>query len=64
MFFDKIEMFKQKMKIEYVKNIGRLFGRQAYKKVMDGGTQRGISWFISRAIEIYFNNLEKENANG
>ena len=64
MFFDKIEMFKPETRIMYVKNIGKLFSSQAYKNVIDGGAQRGISWFISRAIEIYFNNLEKEKMNG
>lgn len=64
MFFDKIKMFKPEIRIMYVKNIGRLLGSQAYKNVIDGGAPRGIAWFISRAIEIYFENMEKENING
>lgn len=63
-FFDKIEMFKPEIRKLYVKNIGKLFGSQAYKNVIDGGAQKGIAWFISRAIEIYFENMEKEKTNG
>lgn len=64
MFFDKIEVFKPEIRKMYVENIGKLFGSQAYKNVIDGGSQKGIAWFISRAIEIYLNNLEKEKTNG
>ena len=64
MYFDKIEMFKPEIRKMYLKNVGKLFGTQAYKNVIDGGAQKGISWFISRAIEIYFDNMEKEKMNG
>lgn len=31
-----------------------------YKKIFDKGKERGISWFISRSIQIYVENIEKE----
>lgn len=59
-----MEILKPEMKIANMKRIQRMFGSQAYKNVIDGGIQKGISWFISRAIEIFLNNMEKESVNG
>lgn len=62
MFFDNIKMFKPEIRNMYLKNIGRLLGSKAYKNVIDGGAPRGITWYISRAIEIYYDNTgEKSN---
>lgn len=63
LFFDNIKMFKPEIRNMYVKNIGRVLGSQAYKNVIDGGAARGIAWYISRAIEIYYDNME-EKTNG
>lgn len=63
LFFDNIKMFKPEIRNLYVKNIGRVLGSQAYKNVIDGGAARGIAWYISRAIEIYYDNME-EKTNG
>lgn len=59
-FFEEMNLFKEGAKLEAVKKIGQLYGSKAYKQMIDNGAKRGVSWFVSRAIEIYCNNLEQE----
>lgn len=59
-FFKEINILKEEAKLELVKKIGLLYGSKAYKQMIDNGAKRGVSWFISRAIEIYCNNVEQE----
>lgn len=39
---------------------GKLYGSKEYREQFDGGRERGIAWFISRAIEIYCDNYRRE----
>lgn len=62
----KIHAFYSKMKglteigqIESVTYIGKLFGSEALKKIIDNGANKGLSWFLSRAIEIYIKNIRR-----
>ena len=57
-FFGGIGIFTEEGKLRIVKKIGEFYGSKAAKKAMDGGRERGISWFFSRAIEIYCENLK------
>lgn len=61
---EAIKIFKPKARKMYLKNIGKLFESQAYKNLIDSGAQKGVAWFISRAIKIYIDNMEKEISNG
>lgn len=54
----KIKIYNEKGQLNLLKTIGELFRSNEYKKVIDKGKQRGISWFISRAIQIYIENIE------
>ena len=58
-FFSKIDILSEKAKLDTLKNIGVLCGSKAYINAVDNGARRGISWFISRSIQIFCNNLEK-----
>lgn len=46
-----------------LEKIGKLYGSQGYRELFDGGRKRGIAWFISRAIEIYYDHYRREKAN-
>ena len=59
-FFNGVNLYKEEAKIGVLKKMGLLFGSRPYKQMLDKGAKRGVSWFISRAIEIYCNNLEQE----
>lgn len=59
-FLNGVNLFKEEAKIGSLKRMGMLFGSKAYKQMLDNGAKRGVSWFISRAIEIYCNNIEQE----
>ena len=56
-FFNEINILSEKGKLDILRNIGELFGSKAYINVVDNGAKRGISWFISRAIQIYCDRL-------
>lgn len=59
-FFNGVNLYKEEAKIRALKKIGLLYGSKPYKQKFDKGAKRGVSWFVSRAIEIYCNNLEQE----
>lgn len=59
-FLRGVNLYKEETKIRALKKIGLLFGSKPYKLMLDKGAKRGVSWFISRAIEIYCNKLEQE----
>ena len=46
--------------INMLYNMSQLFNSKEYKEVIDNGAEKGISWFISRAIEIFYNNIKKQ----
>lgn len=59
-FYKEVNVCKEEAKLEAVKKIGHLFGSKAYKQAIDNGAPKGVSWFISRAIEIYCKNYGSE----
>lgn len=58
-FFNGINVLSEKEKLGMLRNLGELYGSKALKKLIDNGANKGISWFISRAILIYCDRLEK-----
>lgn len=56
-FWDEIIILSEKEKLDILRNIGELYGSKAYINAVDNGAKRGISWFISRAIQIYCDRL-------
>lgn len=59
-FYKEFKFLTEDMQFEIMEKLGKMFGSQAYKDVIDNGHERGLAWFISRAIEIYCNNYRKE----
>ena len=59
-FFKELKFLTEDVQFERMEKLGEMFGSQAYKDVIDNGHERGLAWFISRAIEIYCDNYRKE----
>ena len=38
----------------------KVYASNEMKKIVDGGSEKGYSWFISRSIEIYMENIKKK----
>lgn len=57
-FFKKIKLFNDKGQLNFMKVLTELYGSDEYKRVIDNGNERGLSWFISRSIQIYIENIE------
>lgn len=56
-FWNGINILSEKEKLDILRNTGKLYGSKAYINAIDNGAKRGISWFISRAIQIYCDRL-------
>lgn len=56
-FWNEINILSEKEKLDILRNTGELYGSKAYINAVDNGAKRGISWFISRAIQIYCERL-------
>ena len=56
-FWNEINILSEKEKLDILRNTGELYGSKAYINAVDNGAKRGISWFISRAIQIYCDRL-------
>lgn len=59
-FFKELKFLTEDAQFERMEKLGEMFGSQAYNDVIDNGHERGLAWFISRAIEIYCDNYRKE----
>lgn len=59
-FFKGLKFLTEDVQFERMEKLGEMFGSQAYKDVIDNGHERGLAWFLSRAIEIYCDNYRKE----
>jgi len=58
-FYNGISVLSEKAKLGMLRNMAQLYGSRAYINAFDNGADKGISWFISRAITIYCDRLEK-----
>ena len=47
------------LQLQKLRQFSTIFGSDAVRKELDGGAKRGLAWFMSRAFEIYCNNLEQ-----
>lgn len=57
-FYKGVKFLTEDVQFENMQKLGEMFGSQTYKDVIDNGHERGLSWFMSRAIEIYCNNYK------
>lgn len=58
-FFDGVKIYQEDIRLEWLMNTGKAYGSQGYKDVLDNGRERGVVWFLSKAIEIYCENYKK-----
>lgn len=63
-FFKRIKLYNEKGQLNFMKVLAELYGSDEYKRVIDNGNERGLSWFISRSIQIYIENIEGGKING
>ena len=59
-FYKGLKFLTEDVQFERMEKLGEMFGSQAYKDFIDNGHERGLSWFMARAIEIYCNNYKKQ----
>lgn len=45
--------------LERLERTGKLYGSREYRDEFDGGREKGVAWFMSKAIEIYCSNCRK-----
>lgn len=55
--YNFFRILSDKGKLNMLRAMGELYGSKAYINAFDNGAERGISWFISRAIQIYCDRL-------
>ena len=60
----QIRLYNEKGQINLLSSLSKLFGSKEYKGIIDNGKEKGISWFVSRVLEIYVENITGGNANG
>lgn len=53
-------ILSDKGKLKILRNIGEIYGSKSYINAIDNGASRGVSWFISRAIQIFCDKLERD----
>lgn len=53
-------VLSDKGKLDLLRTLEKIYGSEASKSVIDNGANRGLSWFISRSIQIFCDNLEKD----
>lgn len=57
--FKRLIFYSEKTPVVLLRNYGDSIGSESLIKKYDNGNTRGILWFISKAIEIYCNNLSE-----
>lgn len=60
--YNFFSILSDKGRLYMLRNLAELYGSKAYINTVDNGASRGVSWFVSRAINIYCDKLEKELA--
>jgi len=58
-FIKKVNRQPDIVCIKILRNMGELFGTDECRKAIDNDVKHGRAWFISRAIEIYCDNVSK-----
>lgn len=48
-----VGIFSEEIQVEYLLGMGSLIGSKEYRDIFDHGREKGVCWFISRAIQIY-----------
>lgn len=57
-WFQGIKVIKDEGGYEVLRRLSKVFVGEKYFKEVDGGKPRGLAWFMSRALEIYCDNLK------
>lgn len=58
-FYRGMKILTEDAQLEMLERTGKLYGSQVYRDEFDGGREKGVAWFISKAIEIYCSNYRK-----
>lgn len=58
-FFSKATGRFSAYAVPLLRNLGTTYGSKEFRNAFEDGAERGILWFISRAIEIYCNQFDK-----
>lgn len=59
----QMKIYNEKGQINLISSFSGLFASDEYKQIIDNGRDKGVSWFISRALEIYIKNIAGGNSN-
>ena len=57
-FFCGIKILPESERLNMLKKTGELYDSKVCKQIVDNGKERGKSWFLSKAIQIYCKRLE------
>ena len=63
-FYRGMKFFAEDTQLEMLERMGKLYGSQTYRDEFDGGREKGVAWFMSKAIEIYCSNFRKAGTSG
>lgn len=58
-FYRGMKILTEDSQLEMLERAGKMYGSQIYRDEFDGGREKGVAWFISKAIEIYCSNYRK-----
>lgn len=58
-FYRGIKFLTEDAQLEMLERTGKLYGSREYRDEFDGGREKGVAWFMSKAIEIYCSNCRK-----
>lgn len=58
-FYRGVKFLTKDAQLEMLEKTGEMSGSQAYRDEFDGGREKGVAWFMSKAIEIYCSNYRK-----
>lgn len=58
-FYRGMKILTEDAQLEMLERAGKMSGSREYKDEFDGGREKGVAWFISKAIEIYCSNYRK-----
>lgn len=61
-FYRGMKILTEDAQLEMLERTGEMSGSQVYRDEFDDGREKGVAWFISKAIEIYCSNYRQKSA--
>lgn len=58
-FYRGMKILTEDAQLEMLERAGKMSGSREYRDEFDGGREKGVAWFMSKAIEIYCSNYRK-----